>query len=482
MTSTIQFIARLWDHLWSTKQRARQVGIAGIAITISLWIGFRYAEDVFVSLLPIIVWVYLMILCCLALYPNHQRALIQISLNLSWLGLLLLLGVAILLRGFHLSSLPPGLHPDEAGYIDFALLHIPSIEYSWLYINPFRTGLDSQPILYSYVLWLNTLLFGSSILAVKISSVLIGTLSVAGAFLMMKEITGNRRLAWLMAILMAFYHYHIHWSRLALSNIWTNFFLCFTIGLFLLGWRKRHSGGAVLAGVCLGLTTYVYSGGYFVVILLAILFLQLWHKTTERLGLTIYSAKMVAIATVIAAPLIVFAFRVPEFFFGRANMIRGWTPPAILAYSQGAEMSYLDYAIHQFQYSFGAYNFFPEVTGFYQPGIPFLIGFASILFMVGIVLAFKKTHSIALVWILIVTFMGGILLDGTPGSTHFIGAIPAICWLVALPIDKLFESGNHRLAYAILAVIIFTDLYFYFVVYAGTPSPDLSLSFPIVVR
>ncbi len=482
MTSTFQFIARLWDHIWSTKQRARQVGIACTTIAISLWIGFRYAEEVFVSLLPIIIWVYLIILCCLALYPNHQRSLIQVSRNLSWLGLLLLLGVALLLRGFHLSSLPPGLHPDEAGYIDFALLHIPNIEYSWLYINPFRTGIDSQPILYSYVLWFNTRVFGATIPAVKISNVLIGTLSIAGVFLMMKELTGNRRLAWLTAILMAVYHYHVHWSRLALSNIWTTFFLCFTIGLFLLGWRKRHSGGAVLAGVCLGLAAYVYSGGYFVIILLAILFLQLWHKTTERLELTIYSAKMIAVAAVIAAPLVVFAFKVPEFFFDRANVIRGWTPQAILAYSQGAEMSYVDYAIHQFRYSFGAYNFFPEITGFYLPEIPFLIGFASILFMVGVVLALNKTHFLALVWIGIVTFFGGILIDGTPGSTHFIGAIPAICWLVALPIDKLFESGNRHIAYAILAAIIITDIYFYFIIYSGSPSPDLSLLFPTVVR
>ncbi len=482
MTSTFQFIASLWDLLWSTKQRARQVGIASLTIIISLWIGFRYAEEVFVNLFPIILWVYLIFLCSLALYPNNQKPLIQVSRNLSWLGLFLLLGIAILLRSIQLGSLPRGLHPDEAGYIDFALLHIPSTENSWLFINPFRTGVDSQPILYSYVLWFNTQVFGDSIPTVKISSILVGTLSIAGAFLMMKELTANRRLAWLTAILMAVYHYHVHWSRLALSNIWTTFFLCFTIGLFLLGWRKRHSGGAVLAGVCLGLAAYVYSGGYFVAILLILLFLQQWQKTTERLQLTIYSAKMIATAAVIAAPLVVFAFRVPDFFFDRANLIRGWTPQAIMAYSEGAEMSYLDYAIHQFQYSFGAYNFFPEITGFYLPEIPFLIGFASILFMIGISLAFNKTHFLALVWILIVTTLGGILIDGTPGSTHFIGAIPAICWLVALPIDKLFESGNRHLAYALLAAIIITDIYFYFIIYSGSPSPDLSLLFPIVVR
>lgn len=482
MTPTFQFIASLWNLLWSTKHRARQVGLASLTIIISLWIGFRYAQEVFISLLPMMVWVYLIILCSLTLYPSRQGALIWVSRNSPWFAMLLLLGVAVFFRGFQLENLPQGLHPDEAGYIEFSLLHIPNTNTEWLYINPFRTGLDSQPVLYNYVLWFNTQVFGASISAVKITSVLAGTLSIAGVFLMMKELTGNRRLAWLTSILMAVYHYHVHWSRMALSNIWTTFFLCFTIGLFLLGWRKRHSGGAVLAGICLGLAAYVYSGGYFVVILLIVLFLQQWQNTTERLGLTIYSAKMVAMAAVIAAPLVMFALRVPEFFFDRANMIRGWTPQAILAYSQGAEMSYLDYAIHQFKYSFGAYNFFPEVTGFYKPEIPFLVGFASILFMFGIAFAFNKKHFLALVWILIVTTLGGILLDGTPGSTHFIGAIPAICWLVALPIDKLFESGNHRFAYAILAVVILTDIYFYFLIYSGNPSPDLSLPFPVVVR
>src|SRR5690606_26465868 len=120
-------------------------------------------------------------------------------------------------------------------------------------------------------------------------------------------------------------------------------------------WRKQHSGAAVLAGVYLGFSAYVYSGGYFVVILLMILFVRLWRQTQDRLSLTIYSAKMIAMAAVIAAPLVVFAYLVPEYFFDRAAVILGWTPKAMLLHSHGAEISFRDYFIHQFEYSFGAY-------------------------------------------------------------------------------------------------------------------------------
>lgn len=482
MTSIFQFTVRLWNLLWSKKERSRQVGIAFLTIIISLWIGFRYAKDVFVNLFPILLWGYLVFLCFIALYPNNRQSpLFDVKRNLPVAGgLLLLFFVSILLRSVQLDSLPPGLHPDESGYIEFALLHIPNAEQPWLVINPFRTGLDSQPILYKYLFWISTHLFGPSISAVKIFSVIAGAMAVLATFLMIKELTGNIRLAWLTALLMSVYHYHVHWSRLALSNIWTTLFLPLTIGMFLLGWRKQHSGAAVLAGACLGFSAYVYSGGYFVVILLTILFVRLWRQTQDHLSLTIYSAKMIAMAAVIAAPLVVFAYLVPEYFFDRATLVRGWTPQAIMAYSRGEGISFRDYFVHQVEHSFGAYNFHPEITGFYKPEIPFLVGFASILFLVGIFLAFNRKHYLALIWLLIVTILGGVMIDGTPGSTHFIGAIPAICWLVALPIDKLFENGNQRLAYALIVVIIYTDLFFYFALYKGNPSPDLTLPFPII--
>jgi len=72
------------------------------------------------------------------------------------------------------------------------------------------------------------------------------------------------------------------------------------------------------------------------------------------------------------------------------------------------------------------------------------------------------------------------LLAGTPSSSHFVPAIPAICALVALPLGKMLESKRPHWAYILLAGILLTDLGFYFMVYAANPSLDLNIAFPVI--
>lgn len=467
------------QSFWKNKTGFKQIAFACISILISSWIGFRYAEEVFIGYLPILLWIFAVFLCFAALYPENQPALFQIKRTLTWAGIFALIIIAFLIRFINLQNLPAGFHPDEAGYVDFAILHIPNLDDPYLTINPFRTGLDSQPILYKYILRFNTFFFGMNIPAAKVSSIFIGVFAVASVFLMMNELAG-RRMAWLTTILMTTYHYHVHWSRIALSNIWVTLLIPLTLGLFLLGWRKNNDKGAILAGLALGISTYIYSGGYFIIFLLIFLFIQVWRKTDNRQSLIKYTAKMLAFASVIALPLITFAILVPDHFFDRASVIRGWTDKAIQSISQDEVVTDWDYFQHQVKYSFGAYNFYPEVTGFYQPDAPFLIGFASILFLIGIPIAFRQKQYLLIFWVFIVTVLGGVMLDGTPASTHFIGVIPAICWMVAIPLDRLIERKQMNWAYTLLALILLMDLFFYFFIYASSPSLDLDVPFPII--
>ncbi|MBL8090385.1 MAG: glycosyltransferase family 39 protein [Anaerolineales bacterium] len=461
-------------HIWRNNPSLIQVSFVCLSILISTWIGIHYATEAFIGYLPILLWLFSVFLCFAALYSEKQPALFQIKLNHTWAGIFALITIALLIRFINLSSLPKGFHPDEAGYIEFAVLHIPKEDDPYLTINPFRTGLDSQPILYKYILRFSTYFFGMNIPASKISSVAIGTLAVASVFLMMNELAG-RRMAWITSILMATYHYHVHWSRIALSNIWVTLLVPLTLGLFLLGWRKNNDKGAIFAGLALGLSAYIYSGGYFVIFLLIFIFMQEWINTNNRFDLMKYTAKMLCLAFVVAAPLIVFAIRVPDFFFDRASVVNGWKAELI-------QPSFYEYLFSQLKKSFGAYNFYPEVTGFYAPNAPFLIAFASILFLIGIFFAIKQKKLFLLFWIFIVTILGGVMLNGTPASTHFIGVIPAICWVVAIPLDKLIEHGHIKWFYTFLALIIFMDLFFYFFIYPSYPDSHLNVPFPIILR
>jgi hypothetical protein len=194
----------------------------------------------------------------------------------------------------------------------------------------------------------------------------------------------------------------------------------------------------------------------------------LWH----------YSLHTVVVAWVVAAPLIIFAVRFPQDFSDRMSIINGWDP-VYIAMESGEPDAYLRHAWHQFSRSFGAYNFFPDRTGFYAPRVPFLIGAASPLFLAGIFWSLYKKQWLPLVWLLLVTLLGGFLLTAPPGSSHFVVAIPAIGWLLAILLDHLMQLKHPGWAVLLIVVIVLTDLVFYFAVYPGR-SGDFNMLFPMV--
>lgn len=477
LLSVRMFLSELWRNLWLNEHRAFQV-VAALSMAVgSVSLGAVYAGVIGISVYPILFWLIGIVLCSLILYPFHKK--IKFHLSALWPQLLALLVISFLLRSIGLSVLPPGFHTDEHGTAEFVQRHVLNPLSRGQTVNPFMIDSKFQPAFYDYIWRLSIGLFGFTASGARMSSAIAGALAVLAVFFMVNEMAG-RRLAWLTAILMAVYHYHIHWSRIALDNIWVTLWLPLTIALFLRGWHKGWSGYAVLAGLCLGFTAYFYAGGYFILILLPILAWQEWKKTQNRICFTIYCGKMLAVATVVAAPIIVFAARYPDQFYFRPSELLAWNTEYVRSALGSVTFTNWDILVYQFSHSFGAYNYYSEITGFYKPGVPFLFGLASVVFLWGIAWAIYKRQYFPLIWLVLVTVMGGMMSAGTPGSSHFIGVIPAVCWLVAIPLDWLADNGRIHWAYTLLFMIALTDLIFYFVVYKSNPSPDLILNFPLV--
>jgi len=469
-----KYLAELWEYFWLTEHRAVQVLVAIVSILVSIGIGVTYADMPFISIFQLMFWILTVLVCFAMLYPSKGPALLRFDRRS--MALVALVAVSFFLRVVNLQNFPPGLHLDETGTIDFSLRHAFNPLVPEATINPLRTGLDSQPVFYAYIVRLSVTLFGFTTVGARISSVIAGALAVLAVFFMVNELAGSR-VAWLTSILMAVYHYHIHWSRIALNNIWVTLFLPLALGFFLFGWRKGWSGGAVLAGLCLGLTAYFYAGGYILIFLMLIIIWRTWKQADNHISLGVYIGKMFVFALVIAAPLIVYALSFPDQFFDRSRIIYGWKPLAIEV-TVGDPNAYWEYFKYQFTHSFGGYNYYPDSAGFYAPHIPFLIGVASILFPLGIAWSIYKKQYFPVLWILIVTVLGGFMVVAPPGTSHFIAVVPVICWMVATPLNWLIETRRPVWAYILLASIIALDLYFYFVVYAAHPSRDLILPFP----
>jgi len=472
MQSIRSFIGDIWQA------HRKRTFIVLVAMSISISVGFIYQDDAYIHLGPIVWWLYAILMAYFALRSNGQVSISRFRFDRRTTALLLLLAVGLSLRMFNLRNFPAAFLPDESGSLEFSLYNVFNPALGSQTIHPLRTGLDAQPVLYSYILRLSVELFGFTFWGVRMSSVIAGTLSIAAVYFMIRQFD-RERTAWFAAILMAAYHFHIHWSRISLSNIWTTLFLPLTLGFFIRGWRESRDNDALLAGLCLGLTAYFYTGGYILIFLIGAVIWQIWRTPHEYTRFTLYTGKMLTLTTVVAAPLMVFALLNPASFLERASTVFAWKP-GTTEILLGPDTTSWDLLVYQFTHSFGAFNIYPDVTHFYAPDVPFLIGISSLLFLIGIPLAIGKKKWLPLFWILIVTLFGGMMSAGTPGSSHFTPVIPAICWLVAIPLNGMAEAKQPRWAYILLAAIIVTDIVFYFWIYPSNSFADFTVPFPIV--
>jgi hypothetical protein len=84
-------------------------------------------------------------------------------------------------------------------------------------------------------------------------------------------------------------------------------------------------------------------------------------------------------------------------------------------------------------------------------------------------------------WLVLTIFFGGFLIPGPPGTSHLIPAVPAMLWLVAMPLSAMDRNGYKRLVPVLILLMIATDIYFYFGIYNPYGvDPDLSLPFPTI--
>jgi len=390
-------------------------------------------------------------------------------------GLLL---VAILLRLVLLESIPGGLHVDEVGTADFSLRHVFIKPQET--ISPFRAGLASQPTLYNYLIRLSLAIIGNSITGLRLSSVFAGSLAILATYALV-AVYQNRRAALLAAVLMTTYHYHIHWSRIGLNNLWDTFWVPAMLAAFAWGWRKNWAGGAVLAGLAVGLSQYFYMGSRIGLILTGFVIWGIWREGRGQLGgdhhgynrrLLIYTGQMLLMATIVAAPIFFHALREPEVYFNRSQDVFAFTPE-ILASGEA-----LSFAWQQLVFSVGAFTAAPDRTGFYGPGVPLLIGVAAPLFAIGFFWAIYKKRFLPALWVTLTVILGGFFMIDPPSSSHFVVAIPAVCWLMAIPLAWLVDHGRWWWAALIVAIIVVTDLVYYFGYYVPSEPRDLIHAFP----
>lgn len=191
------------------------------------------------------------------------------------LGVLLAIVVlAAGLRVWHLSVNPPGLTWDEAalGYNAYSILQTGRDEYGkWLPLTLKSFG-DYKPALYVYFDIPFVAVFGLTETAIRLPSVLAGVGLVILIYLLLMELTKERRLALLGALMSAISPLAIQFSRPAFESNVALFFNVLGTLLFLQGLRKRFLLPLSVLSFSVSLFTYQSSRLFVPLLILGLVF------------------------------------------------------------------------------------------------------------------------------------------------------------------------------------------------------------------
>lgn len=347
--------------------------------------------------------------------------------------------------------------------------------------NIFTVGWYEFPALYFYIQSLFILLLGQTIPALRILSALIGALTVGGVYLLGRAMFGHKT-ALAAAIFMSAFHYHIHFSRIGLNNIWDGLWYVIILGALWYGWQNEQRASFLLAGVGLGLSQYFYTGGRMLFALIPVWLLIVGMLDRSRLGRVLPDLLLMAMATVVTVlPLAHYFAGHPDDFMApmnRTTILGDWMRLAMRDTGQ----SFWAILSQQIGLGFQAFTYTP-LRHWYVPDTPMLRPLPSALFLLGmtlLVVRLRDTRTVLLgLWVIVCALIGG-LSESAPAAQRYVSAAPVCALLVGYGLSESISlvgstlSLRTGLVWAVTLALVMgiaaDDLRFYFLEY--TPRSD----------
>ncbi|HYN90150.1 MAG TPA: glycosyltransferase family 39 protein, partial [Ardenticatenaceae bacterium] len=285
---------------------------------------------------------------------------------------------------------------------------------------------------------------GNTAFALRLPWALLGAITVPVVFALATRLKGLT-LGLMTAVLLATYHYHIHFSRLGINNAADPFFAALALLFLYRGYDRRSALDWALCGVVTGVAQYFYFGARSIPIILAILVAsfviregkQFWHE--QRLNVLI----LVGAAIISAAPMIQYALRFPADYNARLPLVgvfqSGWLEREQVIRNQGPIPILLD----QVRRAALAFNAYPDTTTWYGRPQPLFDFAAGVLFLLGLGYATIRLDDRRLlpmvVWWWIPVIIGGALTTETPASQRLIAVAPPAIFFVAFALTRIGE-------------------------------------------
>ncbi len=370
--------------------------------------------------------------------------------------------VGLGLRIWNVGDIPPVLSGDE-GSQGIEGLKVISGEIR----NPFTTGWLGVPTMSFYLNAGSIVLFNNTMFALRLPWVLVGTAAVLAVFFLVYRLQGLT-LALVTTVLLATYHYHIHYSRLGSVQIADTLFVALALLFLYRGYERRSLMDWALCGIVIGVAQYFYAGARFtgIVVVAVVLFLAV------RDGLPFvrqrYREMLVLVGAVLISggAMIQYALLYPEEYNARLSQVgifqSGWLEREQEILGQGALTILWD----QFQRTMLAFNFYPDRTVWYGLPEPLLDPLAGVLFVLGFSYAtlrlFDRRMFPLVAWWGGAMILGGVITESPPSSQRLVTTAAPTMFFVALALVKIAQilvlSLDARRAAVIRTVFLTTSV------------------------
>ena len=392
-----------------------------------------------------ILWIAGMaLLLCSAFFGSHSLCGISSAPNLlrwpTWeMALLAVLFVlALLSRVWNLTNFPDNIYPDEI---------MTGTVASQSYVSPttpppsvFSTlwsGID-LPALWFWFVAVFLKLGGTSLAMLRLPAALFGAATVVPLYALLRG-TWGRYAAIAGCTIMAFSVSNVHYSRLALNNIVTQFFWATCFFFLLRALRSRRPSDWVLAGLSAGLSEYFYYGTRLLPFILAVFMVFLlalhWKQARQYAGgfLLLAGSYLVGFG-----PLLVHFIRNPNLYLGRGASLLIWSPHIPISFADFHRAWKTIWPVLS-ENLLGISTHSSQDIIFYGP---LLLPAESALLVLGVALLLWHWRHPAAFLILAsglgVLFVGGTLVaypnSAPPLVNHWTPAFPAFYVALALPV------------------------------------------------
>ena len=398
--------------------------------------------------------------------------------------LILILGIAALIRLVLLASVPPHLTSDEAslGYNAYSILKTGKDEYGQVFPMIFKSFGDYKPGLYVYLTVPSILVFGLSEFGVRFPSAFAGILSVFLLYLIVKKLF-DERLALISAFVLAVTPWAVYFSRGAWE---ANVALAFTLsGIYFFLKSLEKSKFIIPSSVFFALTLLTYQGAKLATAIIVIILVCLyWRKFIRFPKIHILSAIFVGL--VISIPILVSVFRGQT---GRLTVFSIFSYPrteeslnAFLGQA-GEKIGDLNYYLFHsetlnfkrailgrwFNHFSGRFLFFEGDWSNPRHSAPYqgmLLLSDIILIVLGFVALVRKglSKSTALVWLwLILSPLPSALSRNEVHSIRAMNMVIPLVIILSFGLQKILSSKYFKFAYFVvflLSFAYFLDAYF----------------------